>query len=175
MNIPTYSNVPVMLVYFKLFYYDVALYPIFEVCNVLRVQISYKRVAHGDTYMWGACFALLFALNPQLQILRVNIHVGSARLRFVVRYRNGIYHDVLGFAVVRSFALCENAAVYNNFAGSDRFRNNLNKNVVCIYTAALFHLNASLMLVTKSASSLAMAFSACFSAEVRTSRPLLST
>ena len=23
MNIPTYSNVPVMLVYFKLFYYDV--------------------------------------------------------------------------------------------------------------------------------------------------------
>ena len=48
MNIPTYSNVPVMLVYFKLFYYDVALYPIFEVCNVLRVQIGYKRVADGS-------------------------------------------------------------------------------------------------------------------------------
>lgn len=126
MNIPTYSNVPVMLVYFKLFYYDVALYPIFEVCNVLRVQISYKRVAYGSQ-AFPVGFALLFALNPQLQILRVNIHVGSARLRFVVRYRNGIYHDVLGFAVVRSFALCENAAVYNNFAGSDRFRNNLKK------------------------------------------------
>ena len=48
MNIPTDSNVPVMLVYFKLFYYDVALYPIFEVCNVLRVQIGYKRVADGS-------------------------------------------------------------------------------------------------------------------------------
>lgn len=106
MNIPTYSNVPVMLVYFKLFYYDVALYPIFEVCNVLRVQISYKRVAYGSQ-AFPVGFALLFALNPQIQILRVNIHVGSARLRFVVRYRNGIYHDVLGFAVVRSFALCE--------------------------------------------------------------------
>lgn len=174
MNIPTYSNVPVMLVYFKLFYYDVALYPIFEVCNVLRVQIGYKRVADGSQ-AFPICLALFFTLNPQLQIIRVNIHVGSARLRFVVRYRNGIYHDVFGFAVVRSFALCENAAVYNNFAGSDRFRNNLKKNVVRIYAAAMFHLKASLMLVTKSASSLAMAFSACFSAEVRTSRPLLST
>ena len=127
MNIPTYSNVPVMLVYFKLFYYDVALYPIFEVCNVLRVQIGYKRVADGSQ-AFPICLALFFTLNPQLQIIRVNIHVGSARLRFVVRYRNGIYHDVFGFAVVRSFALCENAAVYNNFAGSDRFRNNLKSN-----------------------------------------------
>ena len=110
MNIPTYSNVPVMLVYFKLFYYDVALYPIFEVCNVLRVQIGYKRVADGSQ-AFPICLALFFTLNPQLQILRVNIHVGSTRLRFVVRYRNGVYHDVFGFAVVRSFALCENAAV----------------------------------------------------------------
>lgn len=162
MNIPTYSNVPVMLVYFKLFYYDVALYPIFEVCNVLRVQIGYKRVADGRKRSLSALRCSL-PLILQLQILRVNIHVGSTRLRFVVRYRNGVYHDVFGFAVVRSFALCENAAVYNNFAGSDRFRNNLKKNVVRIYAAAMFHLNASLMLVTKSASSLAMAFSACFS------------
>lgn len=126
MNIPTDSNVPVMLVYFKLFYYDVALYPIFKVCNVLRVQIGYKRVADGSQ-AFPICLALFFTLNPQLQIIRVNIHVGSARLRFVVRYRNGIYYDVFGFAVVRSFALCENAAVYNNFAGSDRFRNNLKR------------------------------------------------
>ena len=84
MNIPTYSNVPVMLVYFKLFYYDVALYPIFEVCNVLRVQIGYKRVADGSQ-AFPICLALFFTLNPQLQILRVNIHVGSTRLRFVVR------------------------------------------------------------------------------------------
>ena len=90
MNIPTYSNVPVMLVYFKLFYYDVALYPIFEVCNVLRVQIGYKRVADGSQ-AFPICLALFFTLNPQLQILRVNIHVGSTRLRFVVRYLSLIH------------------------------------------------------------------------------------
>ena len=46
MNVPTNSNIPIMLFYFGFFYYGVAFYPIFKVCNILSVQIIYKRVAN---------------------------------------------------------------------------------------------------------------------------------
>ena len=46
MNVPTYTQVAVVLVNLLFFYYCVALYPKFEVGYVLRFQISYNSVAN---------------------------------------------------------------------------------------------------------------------------------
>lgn len=93
-----------------------------------------------------------------------------------VRYGYRVYYDVFRFAVVGSLPLDVNAPGNFDFPGSNGFLYQLVEDVVRVYAAAMFHyLKAFLMFVTKSAKCLATSFSANFSAEVNTSRPLLST
>ena len=88
----------------------------------------------------------------------------------------GVDNYILGFAVVRAFALRADDAGNLHYSRTHGLRYYLVQNIIRIYGTAIFHYsNAFFTLVTKSANSLAMSFSACFSADVSTSRPLLST